>query len=428
MEIVIRKARLDYRHDHKIVDIGIDQGKIVEISERITQRGEEEIDANGRLVVPPFFNMHFHLDSALTLGDPKFNESGTLWEGIRIWGEKKKKLTEEDVINRAERVIKWFVAYGTLWLRSHVDITEKSFTAVRALLRVKEEMKELINLQLTAFPQDGITSDKEVPELLEKAMEMGVDNVGMIPHNEPTREDGVKSIDIAFNIAKKYNRDIDGHIDETDDPNSRFLEVVARKTVEYNYQGRVSAGHVTAMHSWDPAYRFRILSFIRDAGITVVPNPLINITLQGRFDGYPKRRGMAPISLLLTNGINVALGHDCIMDPWYPLGVGDMLQVLFMAVHVDQLTGYNDLLRSLDLITYNGAKAWRVSNYGIEKGNDANLLVLNAKNEIDALRILGPPLYVIKDGKIIAKSLNREYSEVYNKGRWEKISFFMDIT
>lgn len=424
MDLIIRNARLGYKQGYKVVDIGIEDGRISEISEHIHERSSEEIDADRHLVIPPFFNMHFHLDSALTLGDPRFNESGTLWEGIQIWAERKKKLTESDVIERAVKVVKWMVAYGTLWLRSHVDITERSFTAVKGLLKVREEVKDIMNLQLTAFPQDGLTLDKEAPELLEKAIEMGVDNVGMIPHNEPTIEDGVKSIDIAFSIAKKYNKDVDGHVDETDDANSRYLEVIAKKTIEYSYQGRVTAGHVTAMHSWDPTYRFRILNIVREAKVTIVPNPLININLQGRFDNYPKRRGMAPISLLLNNGINVTLGHDCIMDPWYPLGVGDMLQALFMAVHVDQMTGYNQLLNSLDLITYNGAKAWRLNDYGIEMGKPANILILNAQNELDALRIMGPPLYVIKGGKLIAKNLSREYSEIYYKGRWEKLNFF----
>ncbi|MEM0305245.1 MAG: amidohydrolase family protein [Saccharolobus sp.] len=375
-------------------------------------KGDDVIDAEGKLVLPPYFNMHFHLDSAFTF---TMNKSGTLWEGIRIWQEVRKKLSEEEVIRNALTAVKLMVAYGTLWIRTHVDIAEMKL--LNAIKKVRDEAKEIADIQITAFPQDGIFTDKGNDELLRKAVENGADNIGLIPHNEITREDGVKSIDFAFNLAKEYNKDVDGHIDETDDPNSRFLEVVIKKTIEFGWYNRVTAGHVTAMHSWDSAYRFRIIPQIVKAGISIIPNPLINAVLQGRFDNYPKRRGIAPIKELIKFNVNVALGHDCIMDPWYPLGIGNMLQVLFMAIHLEQLTGEEELLQSINLITYNAAKAWRKKDYGIEVGKEANLLITDSEDVIDLIRFMSPPRYVIRKGKVIAK----DGKYILFKGKWEEV-------
>ena len=424
-DLVVRKARVLGRPAGKLFDIAVDNGRIVRVSDHVGPKGEDEVDAQGRLILPGFFNMHFHLDSVLKMGDPRYNASGTLWEGIQIWGEIKNKLSEEEILSRVRVAVKWMAAYGTLWLRTHADTTVKSLNTVKALVKARKELKDLVNIQVTSFPQDGIRTDEGNLELLEKSLEIGADNVGMIPHNEWTREDGVKSIEDVFRLAKKYNKDIDGHIDETDDPWSRFLEVVATNAVRQKWIGRVTAGHVTASHSWDAAYRYRISNLIARAGITIIANPLINMHLQGRLEGYPKRRGVAPISFFLSKGINVGLGHDCIMDPWYPLGVGDMLQVLFMAVHADQIMGFDELNQSINLLTYNPAKAWRnTASYGLEEGKAANFMVANAKNVMDALRILGPPLYVVKDGKTIAKNPSRTSSEILHNGKWEKLEFF----
>ena len=421
----MRRARLLGRPDDKQFDIAVSEGRIVKITDHVAKRGGEEIDAQGRLVMPGFFNMHSHLDTVFKVGDPRYNESGTLWEGIQIWGEIKNTLSEEEILSRVRTAARWMAAYGTLWVRTHADTTVKSLRTVRALVKARSEFQDLINIQVTSFPQDGIMTDPGNLELLEKSLELGADNVGMIPHNEWTREDGVRSIEAAFKLAKKYDKDVDGHIDETDDPSSRYLEVVATNAVRHKWNGRVAAGHVTASHSWDPAYRYRISNLVSRAGVTIVANPLINMHLQGRMDGYPKRRGVAPIGFFLSRGVNVALGHDDIMDPWYPLGVGDMLQVLFMAVHADQMMGHEELKRSISLLTYNSAKAWRnEKTYGLEEGRSANLMVANAKSVTDALRLLGPPLYVIKDGRVIAKSLSRTNSEILHKGRWERLEFF----
>lgn len=397
---MVRAARLRGRSG--TYDIGVESGKIVKISHSIPQKGDKEIDASGNLVVPPFIDMHFHLDSALAYGDPRFNESGTLLEGIEIWGEKKKHITETEIQERAAKMLKLMVIHGTQFLRTNADVTAPGQKPLKALLRMKEAFRNLIDLQATAFPQDGILTESGNAELLEKSLELGADNVGMIPHHELTREDGVRSIDYAFELAKKYNKDIDGHVDETDDEQSRFLEVVAAKAIKTKYEGRVTAGHATAMHSYNDAYAAKLYRILKRAGITIVANPLINITLQGRFDTYPKRRGMARVKELGRWGVNVALGHDCVMDPWYPLGKGDMMQALFMAIHVGQLTGHQELLRAFDLITENPAKALRITDwYGVSEGKRANLVVTDSKSEIQALARLSPPLYVVRDGRII---------------------------
>ena len=423
-DLVIRGARLHGKPGDRTFDVAVGSGRIRRVSPHISGRGKEEIEAHGRLLLPGYYNMHFHLDSVLKMGDPRYNASGTLWEGIQIWAEVKNKLSEAEILSRVGRAVKWMAAYGTIWLRTHADTTTANLNTVKALVRARKEFRDLVNIQVTSFPQDGIRTDPGNLERLEKSLELGADNVGMIPHNEWTREDGVKSIEDAFRLAKKYNKDIDGHIDETDDPSSRFLEVVAANAVRSKWVGRVAAGHVTASHSWDPAYRYRISNLISRAGITIVANPLINMHLQGRLDGYPKRRGMAPIKFFLSSGVNVSLGHDCIMDPWYPLGVGDMLQCLFMAVHADQMMGQQELADSINLITYNASKAWRnTREYGLEEGKRANFVIANAYSTTDVLRTLGPPLYVVKDGRLIAKNLSRTGSEILHNNKWEKLEF-----
>jgi len=410
MLLIIHKARL--HNQDGLYDISIDdQGIISKVSSTTAgtgggpTNGSEEIDARENLVLPSFVNLHFHLDTSLTMGTTRPNESGTLLEGIEIWAERKKKLTAQDVRERASRSIKLMAAHGTTYLRTHADVSDPNLTALKALFEVKEEFKDIMDIQITAFPQDGILTEQGNKELLEKSLEIGADNVGIIPHNEFTREDGVRSIDIAFELAKKYGgKDVDGHVDETDDEQSRFLEVVAAKTIKEGYFGRVTAGHATAMHSYNDAYASKLYRILKRAQMTIIANPLVNIHLQGRFDTYPKRRGMTRVKELLQNGINVALGHDDMMDPFYPLGKGDMVQALFMAVHVAQMMGKSELLNSFDLITTNAAKALRIDHqYGVKKGNPANLVVLDSSNEIEALAKLSQPLYVIKNGALVVE-------------------------
>lgn len=397
------------RGSSSLSDILIEGNLIKNVAPNIRADADSTIDIRGNLVLPSFSDMHLHLDSAMTVGVPHYNESGTLQEGIAIWGEYKKTIRKDDLKRRAKLACEWCASYGTTRIRTHADITEPTLTALKGLLELKSEIRDIVDLEVTAFPQDGILTEPGNLELLEKAMEMGADNVGLIPHIEYTREDGVKSVEKAFEMAKKYGRRVDGHVDETDDEMSRFLEVVAACAIRSGYEGKVTAGHATAMHSYNNAYAARLFTLLKRADVTVVPNPSINIHLQGRYDTYPKRRGMARIKELIQNGVNVALGNDCMMDPWYPLGRGDILQSLFIGIHVGQLTGREELLSCLDLVTINSAKALGISeHYGIAPGKAADLVVLDAHDEISTIRDQPARLLVIKQGKIIARTAGRD--------------------
>lgn len=400
--LLIRHARLHRREG--LVDIAIENGRFVAIAPDLAQASAaREIDAAGRLLVPPFIDAHVHLDAVLTVGQPRYNNSGTLLEGIQIWSERKPSLTHEDVKRRALEEIRWEVAQGTLHIRSHVDVCDPNLTALRALLEVREEVRDICDLQLVAFPQDGILSFPNGKALMRQALEMGCDVVGGIPHYEFTRDMGVEDVHYAFSLAKEFNRDIDCHCDETDDPHSRFTEVMAADTLEQDWQGRVTASHCTAMHSYDNAYAFKLLRLLARAQVNVIANPFDNVVLQGRFDTYPKRRGIARVKELLAVGVNVALGHDSIMDPWFPLGRGDMLAAAQLALFLCQMSGYEEINVVLDLITTNAAKTLRVSDrYGIEEGKPASFLILDAPSTFEALRLLPARLHVFKDGREVA--------------------------
>lgn len=424
MNLIIRKARL--RGREKLVDIGIENGRIAQIQEeKIRERSEEEeIDAQGRLVTSPFVDPHTHLDTALTVGEPRANVTGTLLEGIEIWAERKAKLTVDDVKRRAAETIRWQVAKGTLAIRSHVDICDPNQTALKALLELKREYADLVDLQLVAFPQMGIISYPNGEELMVKALEAGADVVGGIPHYEWTREDGVREVELLFELAKRFGRDIDAHIDETDDEQSRFTEVLAARTIKEDYSGRVSASHTTAMGSYNGAYAFKLMRLLSSARVNVITNPLANSVLQGRFDSYPKRRGLTRVKELLEAGVNVCIGHDSIMDPVYPFGVGDMLQAAFVMSHMCQMTAYAEVLKTFDMVTVNSARALRIGgDYGVEVGKKADLVVLDAYSELDALRLIPSRLYVVKSGRIVARTTPTE-TKVYHKGAGEKVDFF----
>ncbi len=414
MDLVVRNAKVN----GKIVDIGVKNGKIEKIG-KVDEKGEIEIDANEKLVSPPFVDPHVHLDAILTVGDPRYNMSGTLWEGIEIWSERKKKLSKEDVKERAKEAIRWAVAQGILAIRTHVDVCDPSLVALDAMLEVKEEVKDLVDLQIVAFPQEGIVSFPNGENLMRKALEMGADVVGGIPHYEFSREDGIKSIDIILSLAKEFDKDIDVHIDETDDDQSRFLEYLASKTIKEGYQGRVTASHTTAMHSYNNAYAYKLFGVLKKAKMNIIANPLDNIALQGRFDNYPIRRGMTRVKELLKSGINVGFGHDSVMDPWYPLGRYNMLQVAFVGLNLGHMTGYEEIKMAFDAVTKNSAKLMRLDWYGLEEGKAASFVVLNAKSEIDAVRLMSEALYVIKNGKVVAKTKPAEYEVKGKKVRME---------
>ncbi len=403
-DIIIQHAQLHRRQG--LVDIAVKDGLFARIASDLSmESAERTIDAAGRLVTPPFIDAHVHLDAVLTVGQPRYNSTGTLLEGIQIWSERKPGLTHEDVKQRALEEIRWEVAQGTLHIRSHVDVCDPNLTALRALLEVREEVRDICNLQLVAFPQDGIFSFPNGRELMRRAMELGCDLVGGIPHYEWTRDMGVEDVHYAFALAKEFNRDIDCHCDETDDPVSRFAEIMAADTIQQGWQGRVTASHCTAMHSYDNAYAFKLIRLLAQAQVNVVANPFDNVVLQGRFDTYPRRRGITRVKELLADGVNVALGHDSIMDPWFPLGKGDMLAAAQLALFLCHMSGYEEINDVLDLITSNAAKTLRIQDrYGIEEGKPADFLILDASSAFEALRLVPARLHVFKDGREVAST------------------------
>ncbi|WP_392563346.1 cytosine deaminase [Orbus wheelerorum] len=400
---IVGNARLPNREG--LWQIEITDGKFGEISE---QKGKIHCDlnANEGLVIPPFIEPHIHLDTTQTAGQPAWNQSGTLFEGIERWSERKTMLTHDDVKSRALKTLQWQIANGIQYVRTHVDVSDPSLIALKAMLEVKKEIAPWVDLQIVAFPQEGILSYPNGKELLEQAVKLGADVIGAIPHFEFTREYGIESLHFIFELAKKYDRLIDVHCDEIDDEQSRFVETVAALAHKYEMGNKVTASHTTAMHSYNGAYTSRLFRILKLSGINFVANPLVNIHLQGRFDTYPKRRGITRVKELLEAGINVCFGHDDVFDPWYPLGTANMLQVLHMGLHICQLMGYEQINQSLALITTNSAKTFYLSDkqYGINKGNDANLIILPAKNGFDAVRRQTHILYSIRHGKIIART------------------------
>jgi cytosine deaminase len=365
--------------------------------------GVSELDAGGGLLSPPFADPHIHLDSVLTVGEPRYNESGTLIEGILTWAERKKTLTHDDVKGRAREAILWKVAQGTGFIRSHVDVCDPELVALRALLELRDEVQDLVDLELIAFPQDGILGFPEGKALMRRAMELGCDVVGGIPHYELTREDGIESVAFAFDLAREFGKPLDLHCDETDDEQSRFLEHVAARTLRDGMQGRVCASHVTAMASYNDAYAFKLLQILMRAGVTIVANPLTNILLQGRFDTYPKRRGITRVKELDAAGVNVACGYDCIMDPWYPLGTGSMLDALFMLVHGAQMSGRSELYRAYAMVTSNSLRA-AGRDWTIDVGKPANFIVLDSRDEVEAIRLRPAVRWVVRGGRVIAET------------------------
>ncbi|OHY61730.1 cytosine deaminase [Pluralibacter gergoviae] len=399
---LIENVRLPGREG--LWQLGIDEGRFRSITPMGESRSEslEVLNARGGLAVPPFIEPHIHLDTTQTAGEPHWNQSGTLFEGIERWAERKALLTHEDVKARAWQTLKWQIANGIQFVRTHVDVSDPTLTALKAMLEVKAEVAPWVDLQIVAFPQEGILSYSNGAALLEKALELGADVVGAIPHFEFTREYGVESLHIAFALAKKYDRPLDIHCDEIDDEQSRFVETVAALALKEEMGPRVTASHTTAMHSYNGAYTSRLFRLLKLSGINFVANPLVNIHLQGRFDDYPKRRGITRVKELMAAGINVCFGHDDVFDPWYPLGTGNMLQVLHMGLHVCQLMGYQQIDDGLRLITHNSARTFGVSDYGIEEGNTANLAILPAESGFEAVRRQVPVRWSIRQGRVIA--------------------------
>jgi cytosine/creatinine deaminase len=390
------------------MSIAVQGERIVELAAHFNAPAAQVIDAAGQLVSPPFVDPHFHMDATLSYGLPRVNASGTLLEGIALWGELRPTLTHAAIVERALAYCDWAVAKGLLAIRSHVDICDPRLLAVEALLEVKRKVKPYLDLQLVAFPQDGVLRWKDANgkasafDLLKKSLDMGVDVVGGIPHFERTMAEGAASVTLLCEEAAKRGLRVDMHCDETDDPMSRHIETLAYETQRLGLHCRVNGSHLTSMHSMDNYYVSKLIPLIREAGVSVVANPLINIALQGRHDTYPKRRGMTRVPELLAAGIEVAFGHDCVMDPWYSLGSADMLEVAHMGLHVAQMTGQAAMRQCFNAVTEAPAKVMGLEGYGIGKGCYADFVVLQAKDPVEAIRTRATRLAVVRRGKVVA--------------------------
>ncbi|ARM90691.1 cytosine deaminase (plasmid) [Rhizobium sp. CIAT894] len=422
-DLIVRNANLpDGRTG---IDIGIEGDRIIAVERNLQAQAGEEIDASGRLVSPPFIDPHFHMDATLSLGLPRMNVSGTLLEGIALWGELRPIVTREELVDRALRYCDLAVTQGLLFIRSHVDTSDPRLVTVEAMIEVRERVAPYIDLQLVAFPQDGYYRSPGAIDALNRALDMGVDIVGGIPHFERTMGEGTASVEALCRIAADRGLPVDMHCDETDDPLSRHIETLAAETIRFGLQGRVAGSHLTSMHSMDNYYVSKLIPLMAEAKINVIPNPLINIMLQGRHDTYPKRRGMTRVRELMDAGLNVSFGHDCVMDPWYSMGSGDMLEVGHMAIHVAQMAGIEDKKKIFDALTVNSAKTMGLSGYGLEKGCNADLVILQASDPLEALRLKPNRLAVIRRGKVIARSAPR-IGELFLDGRPSRIDGGLD--
>src|SRR5712691_4486152 len=403
LDLLLRGARLPGELETR--DIGIKDGMISELEPEARQT----MDLGGALVTPALVEPHIHLDAVLTVGEPRHNETGSLFEGIAIWAERVKSLTVDDVKQRVRTVLRWQLANGVQYVRSHVDVCDPELKAVRALTELREEIGDQIGLQLVAFPQQGIMSFDGGEDLMRRAIDLGVDVVGAIPHFEISREYGERSVKFAMALAAEHGLRVDIHCDETDDDHSRVIEVMAAETIRLKLERRVTASHTTAMHSYNNAFAHRLINNLRRAEMHMVTNPLDNSVLQGRFDSYPIRRGHTRVKELLAAGVNTCIGHDSVMDPWYPLGYGDPLQAAFVLAHYGQMSGYSELQTLIDMITVNGARALGQTDYGLEPGCRADLVIFEAPSEMDAIRLIAPRRAVIRAGEIVARTLPAQH-------------------
>ena len=403
------------------IDIGCSKGKIVALENGISAEAKDTIDAKGWLVAPPFVDPHFHMDATLSLGNPRMNVSGTLLEGIALWGELKKLQSIEDIIERALKYCDLATSMGIGAIRSHVDTCDDELKGVQALLEVRKQVKDYIDLQLVAFPQDGVLRDPTALENTIRALDMGVDIVGGIPHFERTMQQGADSVKLLCELAAERGLMVDMHCDESDDPLSRHIETLAYETKRLGLQGRVAGSHLTSMHSMDNYYVSKLIPLIIEAEVHAIPNPLINIMLQGRHDTYPKRRGQTRVRELRDAGITVGFGSDCVMDPWYSLGRADMLDVAFMGLHVGQLSSREDMAWCFQAVTENSAKIMGLDGYGIAVGCNANFNILQAQNSIEAVRLRAHRINIIRQGRVIAAN-GAISTDLFLEGRPQKVN------
>ncbi len=417
-ELLVKNATLpDGRSG---IDIACNKGEIVALENGISAEAKVTIDAKGWLVAPPFVDPHFHMDATLSLGNPRMNVSGTLLEGIALWGELKKLQSIEDIVERALKYCDLATSMGIGAIRSHVDTCDDELKGVQALLEVREQVKDYIDLQLVAFPQDGVLRDPTALENTIRALDMGVDIVGGIPHFERTMQQGADSVKLLCELAAERGLMVDMHCDESDDPLSRHIETLAYETKRLGLQGRVAGSHLTSMHSMDNYYVSKLIPLIVEAEVHAIPNPLINIMLQGRHDTYPKRRGQTRVRELRDAGITVGFGSDCVMDPWYSLGRADMLDVAFMGLHVGQLSSREDMAWCFQAVTENSAKIMGLDGYGIAVGCNANFNILQAQNSIEAVRLRAHRINIIRQGRVIAAN-GAMSTDLFLEGRPQKV-------
>jgi cytosine deaminase len=404
------------------MSVAVQDGRIVEVCEALQAPAHETVDAQGQLLTAPFVDAHFHMDATLSYGLPRVNRSGTLLEGIALWGELKPLLTFDALVERAMAYCDWAVAKGLLAIRSHVDVCDDRLLAVQALLEVKKRVAPYLDLQLVAFPQDGVLRSASALANLKRALDLGVEVIGGIPHFERTMNDGAASVKLLCELAAQRGLRVDMHCDESDDPLSRHIETLAFEAQRLGLQGRVTGSHLTSMHSMDNYYVSKLMPLMVEAGVAAVANPLINITLQGRHDSYPKRRGMTRVPELLAAGVPVAFGHDCVMDPWYSLGSGDMLEVAHMGLHVAQMTGQDAMRQCFDAVTATPAQILGLDGYGIAPGCHADMVLLQARDPIEALRLRATRLKVWRRGRLIAQAPSSSH-QLFLDGRPDRIDF-----
>ena len=420
MDLIIRNATLpDGRTG---IDIGILDGRIATLAPQLAARGVREIGAAGDLVSPPFVDAHFHMDATLSYGLPRVNRSGTLLEGIALWGELKPQLSQDALIERALRYCDWAVARGLLAIRTHVDVCDDRLLAVEALLEVKRRVAPYLHLELVAFPQDGVLRSANAFANLKRSIDMGVDVVGGIPHFERTMAQGAESVRLLCEFAAERGLRVDMHCDESDDPMSRHIETLAYETQRLGLQGRVAGSHLTSMHSMDNYYVSKLIPLIAESGVAAIANPLINITLQGRNDTYPKRRGMTRVPELMAAGVDVAFGHDCVLDPWYGMGSGDMLEVAHMGLHVAQMTGLEAMQSCFTAITETPARILGLEGYGLAPGCHADLVILDAGSTVEAIRLRAARRLVLRRGQVVAEAPSSA-SRLHLAGRPDNADF-----
>ncbi len=399
-DIIIKGINLP---NGKRSDIAISGSEIAAIEPNIQANAHNTLTFEGCLLSPPFVDPHFHMDATLSQGIPRANKSGTLLEGIELWGELKEILTHEEVKKRALQYCDWAVSMGLLAIRTHVDVCDDRLLAVEALKEVQKEVSPYLDLQLVAFPQDGFYRSKNAKENTIRALDLGVDVVGGIPHFERTMEEGRRSVSELCGIAAERGLPVDMHCDETDDPNSRHIEQLAFETQKLGLEGRVTGSHLTSMHSMDNYYVSKLLPLIAEVEISVISNPLINITIQGRHDTYPKRRGLTRVPEMLDYGIRVGWGQDCVLDPWYSLGSADMLDVAFMGIHVAQMTSQAEMNKCYEMVTIDNARIMELEDYGLAPGKRASFVILDASDPVEAIRLRADRLMVVSKGNIVAK-------------------------